>query len=128
MIGYEKRNVNPKNRKTGDCVVRAISVAADMGYEQVIRDLFERGLKKGYVFNDRRNYQAYLESLGFTKHPQPRKWDGRKYQVGEIDQLIQKNQVAIISMAHHLVGIVDSKIVDIWDCRDKCIGNYWTRG
>ena len=49
MIGFEKRNINPKNRKTPDCVVRALAIATGKAYADVYRELFDVSLERGYV-------------------------------------------------------------------------------
>lgn len=49
MIGFELRNVNPKNKKTGDCVIRALTIATEQPYEVVRDELFELMKKTGYT-------------------------------------------------------------------------------
>lgn len=125
MIGYLNKNVNPKGKKTGDCVIRAISLALDKNYEQVYKELFELSLKTGYMINDKRNEEKYIISNGFVKHKQPKKPNGKKYTVGEIDKLC-KNPVILVSCARHLTVVLNGMLTDIWDCRAKCISNYYT--
>ena len=38
-------NANPKNKYTGDCVIRAISTALEQSWEQTIKELTELGIK-----------------------------------------------------------------------------------
>lgn len=121
---FKKVNVNVKNRKTTDCVQRAISLASGKSYEQVINDGVAIWLKTGYELGDKKNYQKLLEQYGFTKQPQPRKLDDTKYRVKEINQLIG-GRLAVITMAHHLSVYFDGEIHDIWDCGNKSIGNYY---
>lgn len=132
MIGFEKRNVNPKNRKTGDCVIRALTVATGKPYEEVYKELFDISLKTGYILNEKRVEDKLLEKYGFVKHKQPRKSDGRKFTIGEIDGLVSglyfsnPAPVVVIRCAHHLTVVVGDRLVDTWDCRGKCISNYYT--
>lgn len=125
MIGLQKTNNNPKNRKTSDCVVRAISEALNMKYEDVIEGLVEVWKKTGYCFNDKRNYEKYLESLGWVKCKQPKRFNGKKYLVGEIDELLYPQERALITMAGHMVAKKENHLVDTWDCRRKAISNYY---
>jgi len=126
MISFKNFNVNPKNRKTTDCVIRAIATATRQEYDKVVLDLAQMQIKTGYDMSDKKCYEKYLISLGWVKHKQPRKIDGSKYLVGEIDDLVYPHQTAIISLAHHLTVKDFYDIVDIWDCRHKTIGNYYT--
>lgn len=59
-------NANPKNKYTGDCVIRAISVTLELPREQVYRDLVEIGIKYGYMMNDPKTYSKYLDSKGWV--------------------------------------------------------------
>lgn len=45
MIKYVNYNANPKNRKTGDCVIRAIARATNQSWETVYAALCELGAK-----------------------------------------------------------------------------------
>lgn len=126
MLEFGKYNANPKSKKTGDCVVRAISVATNQEYEKVMRDLFELGLSKGFIFNDQRTYEKYLESLGWIKHKQPRHANNKWYEVHEVEELINDFQTAIVSMHGHLSVVVAGTLVDTGDCRHSALSNYWT--
>ena len=126
MIGFEKKNVNPKNRKTGDCVIRALTVATGKPYADVYKELFDISLATGYILNEKRVEDKLLEKYGFIKHKQPRKNDNTKYLIGELDALTSPRGVVVARCAHHLTVVVDGVLVDTWDCRYKCISNYYT--
>lgn len=128
MIGYEKKNVNPRNRKTTDCGVRALTAATGEDYYKVLNDLYEIQVATGYDSADKRSIDRYMARQGWIKHKQPRRPDGKKYLVGEIDELIRPGQSAVVSLAGHLTAVVDGRIIDLWDCRSKTIGNYYTKG
>lgn len=125
MVGFVNKNVNPKGKKTGDCVIRALSVALGLDYYRVYGELYELSLKLGFIVNDKRVEEKYLVQSGFIKHKQPKKPSGKKYLVGEIDKLCAED-VIVISCAHHLTVVKSGAIVDTWDCRNKCISNYYT--
>jgi len=126
MVGFKNENINPRKRKTTDCVIRAITTATSMEYSQVLLGLADIHIKTGYHMSDKKNYEKFLNNLGWIKHKQPRKLDGTKYLVGEINQLVRPNQRAIISLAGHLTAKIENEIIDTWDCRHKTIGNYYT--
>jgi hypothetical protein len=127
MIEFYKTNINPKNKRTGDCVIRALAGASGKDYKKVAQELFELWMKTGYVFNDKHTYEKWLEQNGFVKMKQPRKLDNTKYLVGEIDELIGSGNVAVISLASHLTYVEDDAVFDLWDCRKKTIGNYYIK-
>ena len=45
---FHYHNANPKNRFTGDCRIRAISVACEIPYNQVVMDLAQIQCETGY--------------------------------------------------------------------------------
>lgn len=126
MIKYVNENVNPKNKKTCDCVIRAITKATGKDYYVVYEELYKTSVKSGFMLNEKRVEEKVLEKYGFVKIKQPRHYDDNtKYTIGEIDELISKNDIVIISCAHHLTCVKNHTLYDIWDCRNKTIGNYY---
>lgn len=133
-------NANPHNRKSGDCVIRAICTALEQSWEQTVMELTEIGLKYGYVANDLKTVEKYLAQKGWTKHKQPRKADNTKYTGKEFCELISKrfeffNKAVIANIGGlHMVcikaenAISNHKVYDIWDSTGGCIGNYWVKG
>lgn len=119
-------NANPKNRRTGDCVVRAIATATGKTWEEVLTGLTEMALKHKQMVNCPELYDKYLQAQGWVKHKQPRKPDNKKYTGAECVKLFKGTAVANIG-GNHTVCIKDGKVWDIWDSTGGCIGNYWTK-
>lgn len=126
-------NANPKDRRTADCVVRAISVSTGKTWDEVLDGLVEVAHKYKIMVNDVPCFDRYLQSLGYTKMKQPRKSDNTKYTGEEFCRdylgkfrLGEYDVVANIG-GHHTIAIVDCKVVDIWNSSHKTIGNYWIR-
>ena len=123
---FEFYNANPKNKKTTDCVIRAICTALDQSYDQTVVDLAAMQINTGYDMSDVKCFGKYLESKGWTKHKQPRKNDNTKYTGREFVKIFNGICVANIG-GNHTVCIKEGKVYDIWDSTDGCIGNYWTK-
>ena len=126
-------NANPRNKLTGDCVIRAISTAMDRPYNEVYEELFRFSLKCGLMLNDNKCYEKYLEAQGWEKHAQPRKDDNTKYTGKEFCIEAQEYtfnypsaMIAHIG-GHHIVAIIGGRVWDTWDSTYGCIGNYWTK-
>lgn len=135
-------NANPKDRRTGDCVIRAIAGATGKSWDEVLTDLTKLAIKYKVMPNDKACYGRYLESLGWTKRTQPRKGDNTKYTGSEwCEKLtsyhkkgydnVPKNIIAHIG-CHHIVCIKmteqgEFKVHDIWNSSRDCIGVYWTK-
>ena len=137
---FEYYNANPKNKKTTDCVIRAICTALDQTYEQTLRDLTELQIKTGYDMSENKCYGKYLESKGWKKHKQPKKDDNTKYTGKEFCHALNSEALALGKKViahiggHHIVCVKETsglrgtfKVHDIWDSTGGCIGNYWTK-
>lgn len=123
---YKNFNKNPKH-KAGDCVVRALALAAGKTWSEVYDELCEIGREAYYMPSDKEVYEIWLGKNDFIKHRQPRKADNRKYKVYElVDELGIKD--AVISLSGHMTAIEDGILYDTWDCSYLTVGNYWTKG
>ena len=122
-------NANPKNRLGCDCAIRAICTAMEQSWQETVREMTEVGISIGYVVNDPKTIEKYLQLKGWGKHKQPKKPDGTKYTGKEFCERARsyENYIANIG-GHHMVAIVGARVQDIWDSTNKCIGNYWTKG
>lgn len=129
-------NANPKNKYTTDCVIRAIATATTLSYETVLMDLAELQCKTGYDMSEPKCYGKYLESLGWKKQKQPKKWDNTKFtgkefckEIGRYDSCVDSgnniNRQIVHIGGHHIAAVISGVIYDTWDCTDGCIGNYW---
>lgn len=132
---FEYVNVNPKDKTTGDCVLRAIAGATGKDWDEVLDDLVSLAHKYKLMPNDTKLYGRYLDSLGYIKEKQPRKADGRKYTGSEFCRYLDSHEAGVDVLAHigghHIVHIacIDGryKVVDTWNSTEYTIGNYWIR-
>lgn len=124
---FVKVNVNPKRKKTGDCVVRAIVQATCLPYEEVAKMMFDAYMESGYSFASREAAEIVLSKLGFTKHKKPFKASGKTYSVGETYSLIDKDEIAVLNVANHFSCVKGDKLIDLWDCSGKSIYGYYTK-
>ena len=120
-------NANPKNRRTGDCVIRALSLALNKDYKDVLMEMAELSCKTGYSIGSSQLEKKYLEKNGWEKQKQPRMWDGRKI-TGRQWLTTAGNETMIVSIgAQHLSCIKEGRFWDIWDCSGRCVGVYYVK-
>lgn len=123
---FVEYNANPKGRKTGDCVIRAICTALNETWEDTYKGLLEVALDTGYAISCTENYGEYLKRKGYIKQKMPRKLNNRKYTVAEFaDELAKPKVTYIINIANHTTMIRNKNLYDLWDCRRKSVLNYW---
>lgn len=131
MISYLEKNVNPKGRKTGDCSTRALVGTLGISYEEALKLQMEISLKTYYDPTSKQVMEKVLERFGYVKMKQPKKADGTKYQVRELDKILTKEQMdqgVLVTVAHHHTCIVNGHLQDIWNCGLKSVGNYYIKG
>jgi len=130
MLDYVEFNVNPKHHKTGDCAVRALVGTLGISYEEAIDKCAYWAKKKCYGITDKQTMELVLKEYGYVKRKQPRKLDGKKYTVGEMDKILTQKQLhegVLITVANHHTCITQGHVQDIWDCRGMSVGNYYVK-
>ena len=128
MLNFKNINVNPKNRKTGDCSTRALCAVLNIPYEDALKLQYEESLKCYYDPTSKQVMERVLSKFGYVKMKQPRKGDGSKYLVKELDQLTteeERQNGILVTIANHHTCVYKDSIIDIWNCGNKSIGNYY---
>lgn len=129
---YKFVNVNPHNKITSDCVVRAIARATEQDWCKVYDDLVEIGRKYGYMPNEETCYNKYLTKLGWVKMKEPRNVFNKKYMVKDwLDETMMNegvpDRIVATVGSHHLSCIYDGRVNDIWDCSRQTMHSYWVK-
>lgn len=120
-------NLNPKGKKTGDCVIRAIAYATNQSWDKVYKDLCDIGFKMKMLPNEKRVWTKYLKELGWEKQNCPRRPDGYKYHINEFLKECMWSGLMIVHARKHLTVIDGNELVDTWDCSSGLMGNYWVK-
>ena len=123
---FQKKNTNPRGQKQPDCVIRAIAEATKQDWYKVYDSLCEVGRFHASTPTSKEVYQGYLYLQGWTKQRMPRFPDNTRYTVREFADAYPRGTF-IISIANHLTCVVDSTLIDAWDCSHKSVGNYWIK-
>ena len=113
---FIKYNNNPKGRKTGDCVVRAISLALNQTWEDTYAQFLDVALETGYAIATKEHFTIYLKQRGYEKQKMPKEF---------ADEIAEKDTTYIVNLANHLTVIKNKNLYDIWDCSRKSVGNFW---
>ena len=128
MLSFKKLNVNPKNRKTGDCSTRAIAYALGITWEEALKLQYEESLKTKYDLTSRQVMERVLGKFGYVKRHQPRTEHNLKYPIYSLDKCIceeERNRKIVCNVANHYVVVDGDEYVDTWDSGCKCCGNYF---
>ena len=133
---YRYWNENPKNHKTGDCVIRALSSVYDMTWDGVIDALVPYAHKYKQMIDCPECYGKFLKDNHYIKVNQPKKPSNNKKYTGKevlriIGRLDFKHPVFTSIGTHHVTAMVKCedtqtfKIHDIWDPSENKVGMMW---
>ena len=123
---FLKLNVNPKNRKTNDCVIRAIVSATGKDWYEVFDALCAIARKKACMPNHKPVYEAYLKQCGFEKvNISPARGELR-WDVQTLASV--KDHPGIVFSAHHATAIDGTgNYIDSGDSGYKCAYSLWIK-
>ena len=123
---FKYHNQNPHNKITGDCVVRAISFALDIPYNDVVMEIAKFQCKTGYQVNYHREGAFLKKVYGIEQCKQLKHYDNTKYTLKEFIEEKPKG-VYLVLLPHHMTVIKNGVNYDIWDCTKSTrkTGVYW---
>lgn len=125
MMGYIPTNPNPNNNHTGDCVIRAISIAENKDWDDVYVEL----MVKGYVMKDmiesNELWNSYLHKLGYARYIIPDTCPDC-YTVREFAE-DHPEGTYILGTGTHAVAVIDGDYYDTWDSGHRVPIYYWKK-
>lgn len=126
MANFIYYNPNPLDKRTGDCVIRALTKLLNADWDTVFVDLFTTAFAMKDMMDHNIVWNEYLESLGYQRHIVPVTCP-LCYSIADFcdDHPSGKYVVATDS---HVVAVVDGDYYDSWDSGDKAPIYYWTKG
>ena len=133
---YTYHNENPKNRKNGDCVLRAIATATCKTWDETLDGLVTIAHIFKYAPATSECYARYLESQGFLKEKMPKKFDNTRYDGKEFCDYLNKKYeekhppvIAHIGSHHISCFMYDEffgyRCYDTWDPTEYKVGIYY---
>jgi len=114
---FSKFNANPKDHKTNDCVVRALTKFTGLRYRQVYNELAQIGCLNCLDMTDIEVIEEFLTAhdyLVFVTHT-PKKGEQRP----KVKDFMTGTH--LLRLANHITCVIDGVLYDTWDCRDKAV-------
>lgn len=106
-------NPNPIDKKTGDCVIRAIAIATNSTWEEAYMDLCMEGLLMADLPNSNAVWSSYLRKHGFKRSVIPNTCPDC-YTVEDFAEDHPFGTYVLCS-GTHTVTIVSGNILDAWN-------------
>ena len=118
-------NPNPKQKRVGDCVIRAICKATDQSWDDVYTQLCLQGLKMSDMPSSNPVWGSYLKQKGFLQVTIPNTCSDC-YTVEDFCKEHPQG-VYVLGTGTHAVCIADGCIWDAWDSSQEIPVYYFRR-
>lgn len=124
-MAYIEYNPNPIGRKVGDCSVRAVSKALNLGWEAAYIALVINGLSMGDMPSSDSVWGATLRQHGFYRKSLP---DNCPVCYTAADFCEDNPRgVFVLGFGGHVATVVDGDIYDSWDSSKEIPQFVWYR-
>ena len=124
-MSYSYYNPNPVGRNVGDCAIRAISKALDVGWETAYAMVTSNGFMMGDMPSSDAVWGATLRQNGFKKEVIPNTCPD----CYTAEDFAQDNPLGtfVLGFGGHVATVVDGTIYDSWDSSHETPIYYWYR-
>lgn len=123
---YKYLNVNPLQKQTDDCTVRAISTILNKTWEEVYADLCLEGLRFYDMPSANHVWGSYLRKHGYSRHIIPDTCPNC-YTVRQFAEDHPEGRY-ILAISGHVVPCIDGCYIDSFDSGDRIPIYYWSKG
>ena len=126
MLGFCFFNPNIRGARTGDCVKRAIAVAANIDYAELELFMNRNKVNKKEPYNYQPNYEHVIDLLGGKKIKMQVPAGKDRWHVNTIRRVMGNypHLSYVLQVSKHLIGVRDETIFDLADDRSRNKGIY----
>lgn len=124
-MGYVNYNPNPVRKLVGDCVIRAISKAMSMDWEDVYLDIMMQGFSMHDMPSSNDVWGTYLANHGFHRYVIPDTCPD----CYTVNQFVRDNPdlTGILATGTHVIAVGDGNYYDTWDSGFEIPIYYWRK-
>ena len=120
-MAYVEFNNNPVGRRTGDCSVRAISKALNIGWEAAHLMLDVNAISMGDMPSSDLVWGSTLRQNGFYKHLV------NEYMTAEDFCEEHPEGVYVLAFGGHVATVISGMLYDAWDSSKEAVQYYWSK-
>lgn len=123
MSMYRYFNPNPVGNRTRDCVIRAVSAALDISWDDAFDLVAERAKQMGETMDENAVYGSILRQCGFYRAVIPNRCPDcytardfcRDHPYG----------IYVLGFIGHVAAVIDGELWDSWDSSNEVPMYYW---
>lgn len=119
-------NVNPTNKSTGDCVIRAISLLENQGWRRTMLEITAFSYFMYEVVDDNDVWETYMEFIGYRKLLLPDECPDC-YTLRKFCRLHPYGKY-LVCTGSHVVAVIDGNYYDTWNSGDEIVTYYFRKG
>lgn len=123
---YRELNLNPEQKRVGDCTVRAIAAATHQEWDAVYAALVLTGFELNDMPSANYVWGSYLRRIGWKRYTLPNSCPDC-YTVAQFAK-DHPDGTYILAMATHVVCVQNGDWLDTWDSGDETPLYYWRKG
>lgn len=121
---WREYNANPKARRVGDCVIRAISKALDQTWDETYAGIVVKGFEMCDMPSANYVWGEYLKDHGFRRHLVPDA--GGPYTVADFAG-DNPTGTYVLAISGHVVCVKQGDWYDTWDSSDEVPIYIWSK-
>jgi hypothetical protein len=118
-------NLNPYRKSVGDCVIRAISAAEDVDWDDTFIDLMVKCFQMKDIPSSNNAWGAYLHDLGYSRHIVPDTCPDC-YTIEDFTEDHPKGTY-ILATGTHVVCVRDGNYFDTWPSGQETVIYYFEK-
>ena len=124
-MGYVFQNLNPHNRRVGDCVIRAIAKVLNMSWDDVAIDLSMMMVTKKDIVSSNALWGEYLTLNGFVRRGLP---DTCPLCL-TIEDFARDNPTGtfVVCTGTHVVAVISGNYYDTFDSGSEIATYYFEK-